>query len=325
MPMATSSPMRTTPWTETPSSPRPGSWGTSRSRTCCQASAPASGRSTDHRARVSTSSFNVPEQEQRHPQQQEHERRPVHAPGVLRGEHRIGGAVVGRVVAAEDERHDEPDADAEHEREHEARQREVGTDHAAGVDQRQDVGRRGEEQERDGRAEARALGEDPGKQRNDRARADGEQRPGGGSRGVGGRPGRVAAEEAGDGLLRDQRRHRPGDEERRQQAEQHVRGEVGGEVPQAALEQGRAERDHGIQGSAHAALARRARRIADQVDIGAHGNNVTPSLHGALRRRLIPVNAVPNPVPGRPLRTTPGAAGGGFGKRARGVVCSALR
>jgi hypothetical protein len=55
---------------------------------------------------------------------------------------------------------------------------------------------------------------------------------------------RVAAEETGDGFLRDQRRHAARDEERRQQAQQHVRSQVGG--GSRPLDQLRDQRKSGI-------------------------------------------------------------------------------
>ncbi len=57
-------------------------------------------------------------------------------------EHRLGLLLMGRVRPAEDEGHDHPDADAEDERQKEAREGQVRTDHAAGIDQGQDIGRR---------------------------------------------------------------------------------------------------------------------------------------------------------------------------------------
>ena len=100
-------------------------------------------------------------------------------------ERRVGGLVVRRVVGAEEQRHDQPDADAEGEREQEARDGEVGADDAAGVDERQDVGRGREEQEGDRRAEPGALAVDAREERHDRARAHGQQRTGRGRGGIG--------------------------------------------------------------------------------------------------------------------------------------------
>ena len=56
--------------------------------------------------------------------------------------------------------------------------------------------------------------------------------------GIGDRLRGVAPEEARHRLLRDERGHRAGDEERRQQAQQHVRREVGGEVAEPGFEHG---------------------------------------------------------------------------------------
>ena len=191
-------------------------------------------------------------EQQRHPHEQEHQRHPPHA-RALRAEGAVGGEVVRGVVGAEQQRHDQADADAEGERQHEARNRQIRPDDAAGVDQRQDVGRRREEQEGDRRAEARALLVDAGEERNDGARAHRQQR----TRGGGGRVGHglagVAPEEAGDGLLGDQRRHRAGDEEGRQQAQQHVGREIGGQIAQTAIEDGKnpgRQRIHDMNSSA---------------------------------------------------------------------------
>jgi hypothetical protein len=49
--------------------------------------------------------------------------------------------------------------------------------------------------------------------------------------------GRVAPEEPRDRLLRNQRAHRAGDEERRDQAQQHMRRQIRAEVAQPALDQ----------------------------------------------------------------------------------------
>lgn len=74
------------------------------------------------------------------PCRQERERRPAHPARFVSCEKSVRGLVAGRVVGAEQHRHDQADANAECERQQEARRGEVGTEHAARIDERQDVG-----------------------------------------------------------------------------------------------------------------------------------------------------------------------------------------
>ncbi len=152
-------------------------------------------------------------------------------------EYRLGLLLVGRVRTAEDEGHDHPDADAEDERQEEAGEGQVRSDHAARIDQGQDVGRRSEEEEGDRRTEPGALPVDAREQGHDRAGADRENGTGQRGRRIGDVFRGVPAQEAGDRFLRDQGRHGPGDEERGNQAEQDVRGQIRGQVAQAALQE----------------------------------------------------------------------------------------
>jgi len=131
-----------------------------------------------------------------------------------------------QVVAVENRRHDEADADAECQRECDAGERKVVADGRAGIGDCQDVAGRREEQERDRRPDARALAVDAGEQRDDRARADREHAAGERGGRIGDALGGVAPQIARDRFLRHQRRQGPRDEERRDQAQEHVRGEV---------------------------------------------------------------------------------------------------
>ena len=137
-------------------------------------------------------------QQQRHPEQHENQRRAAQSALGLRGEQGVGGGVVRGVVGVEQQRHDQSDADAERKRQQQPRHGKVGADDVAGVDQRENVGRRREEQERDCGADARALAVDAGEQRHDRARTHGQHRPGQRGGRIRNEPRRAAAEKARD-------------------------------------------------------------------------------------------------------------------------------
>jgi hypothetical protein len=83
----------------------------------------------------------------------------------------------------------------------------------------------------------RAFFVDPREERNDRAGADCQKKTRQGRGRIGNIFWCVAPEVACDGLFRDQRGHCAGDVEGGQQAEQNVRGEVGGKVAKPAREQ----------------------------------------------------------------------------------------
>ncbi|MYZ54203.1 tRNA (adenosine(37)-N6)-threonylcarbamoyltransferase complex dimerization subunit type 1 TsaB, partial [Malikia spinosa] len=74
----------------------------------------------------------------------------------------------------------------------------------------------------DGWPEAGALAVEAGKRRHEGAGADRQQRTGSGGGRIGDMGRRAAPEPARDAGLRDQRRHRTGNEEGRQQAQQHM-------------------------------------------------------------------------------------------------------
>ncbi|MCY1549367.1 hypothetical protein D9M68_855300 [compost metagenome] len=133
---------------------------------------------------------------------------------------------MGCVVAPEDQRHQQADADAEHEAQHQAGHRELRPEDAARVGQRHDVSRRREEQEGHGRANAGTLAVNAGEQRNDGAGAHRQQRPGRRRCRVGNKGGHVAPQPPRDAGLGNQGGHGPGDEKRRQQAQQDVRRQV---------------------------------------------------------------------------------------------------
>ena len=130
-------------------------------RTTAASAAPRSGRSRLTQASVRNAELQRSCQQQRHPQQHEGQRPRGRARArACAANSSVGRVVVRGVVVVEQQRHDETDADAEREREQQARDREVGTDDVAGVDQREDVAGRREEQERHRRADARALAVD---------------------------------------------------------------------------------------------------------------------------------------------------------------------
>jgi hypothetical protein len=141
------------------------------------------------------------------------------------------------VIFPEQQRHQQPDADAEQQAEQDPGRGELRPQDAAGIGQRHDVAGRREEQEGDGRPDAGALAVDAGKQRHDGAGADRQQRAGSGGGRIGDMGRRAAPEPARDAGLRDQRRHRAGNEEGRQQAQQHMRGQIGRQAAGAAMEQ----------------------------------------------------------------------------------------
>jgi hypothetical protein len=101
-------------------------------------------------------------------------------------------------LRAKDHCHDHADADAEGERQHDARDGDLGAERDAGVGQREDVGGRGEEEEGDGRPQPGALAVDAGEQRLHGAGADGEQAAGAGGGRVGHPARRIGPEEARD-------------------------------------------------------------------------------------------------------------------------------
>jgi len=144
---------------------------------------------------------------------------------------------MGDIVALEERRHDQADADPEQEREHQAGNGQIHADRHARVGQSQDVGRRGEEQEGDGRPQAGPLPVDPRKQGHNRTGADREDRTSERCRRVRDALGCVAAQEPGDRFLGDQGRQRARDEESGHQAQQYVGSEVGRQVAGAALQQ----------------------------------------------------------------------------------------
>ena len=148
----------------------------------------------------------------------------------------IGFRGVGDILPAEDQGHDQADADAKGQREDDARQGEIRADGHAGVGQGQDVGGRGEKEKGDGRPQPSALFVDAGKEGHDGAGAHGQHAPRQRRRRIGDVLGRVAPQEARDGLFGHQGRQAAGDEKGRQQAEQDVRRQVGGQVAQATLE-----------------------------------------------------------------------------------------
>jgi hypothetical protein len=92
-------------------------------------------------------------------------------------------------------------------------------------------------QKGDRRADTRAFAIDARKQRHNGARADSNQRSGQCRRRVGHVGRRMPAQPAGDTGLRNEGRHGAGNEERRQQAEQHVGRQVGGQTTCPAIEQ----------------------------------------------------------------------------------------
>ncbi len=154
---------------------------------------------------------------------------------ILGGKHGIGALIVCLVILAEDQSHDQTDADAKRQREEQAGESQVRADHPTGVDQRQDIGRRREEQEGDCRPNPGAFLVDPGEERNDGAGAHCQHRAGQGRRRVRDHLGRVAPQEARDGVLGDQGGHRPRDVEGGQEAQQHMCSQVGCQVARAAL------------------------------------------------------------------------------------------
>ena len=183
-------------------------------------------------------------EQQRHLERAEHQQAQEHGEQVPRGpvdpgaagEAIVGGLRPRQVVAVEDRRHDEADADAEHQRQGDARQGEIVADGRAGVGDGQDVAGRREEQERDRRSDARALAVDAGEQRDDRARADREHAAGERGCRIGDALGGVAPQIARDRLLRHQRRQGSRDEERRNETQEHVCGKVSPEARHATTQ-----------------------------------------------------------------------------------------
>ncbi len=74
----------------------------------------------------------------------------------------IGRSIMGSIFLAEDQCHDQADANTEGQGEEQARESQVCADHPAGIDERQDVGGRGKEQEGDGRTQPGAFFIDTG-------------------------------------------------------------------------------------------------------------------------------------------------------------------
>jgi hypothetical protein len=114
------------------------------------------------------------------------------------GEAAVGLAGMGAVGLAEDQRHNHADANAERQRQHEARHRELGSERGPRIGQRQDVGGRREEQKGDRRPQPGPLLEDAGEQRDNGAGTHGEQASCGDSRGIGDGFRRAAPKKAGD-------------------------------------------------------------------------------------------------------------------------------
>ena len=162
--------------------------------------------------------------EQRHHQQQKEGVAFAHFSTLRKGVIRLRFA--GGVFLAEDQGHDHADADAEGERQEQPGESQVRADGHTGVSQRQDVGGWRKEQKSDGGPQTGSLFINAGEKRNDGAGADRQQRTGGRRRGVGDVFGRLAPQKTHDRFARDERRHAAGDEEGRQQAEQHVRGKI---------------------------------------------------------------------------------------------------
>ena len=157
--------------------------------------------------------------------------------GGLVGEQGVRLAVMLGIVPPEDLRHQQANADAEQQAQHQPGHGKLHAQDAAGVGQRHDVARRREKQEGDRRADAGAFAVNAGEQRHDGARADRNQRTGQGGGRVGNIGGGVPAQPARDAGFRDERRHGAGDEEGRQQAQQHVCGQVRRQASGSAVQQ----------------------------------------------------------------------------------------
>ena len=142
---------------------------------------------------------------------------------------------MGLIVAAIDKGHDQADADTKHHREDDAGNGNVHADGHASVGHSQDIDGRADEQKGDGRPQPGALGIDAGEKGQDGAGTDGQHKPACRGHGIGEPGGRIASQVAGDSLLGDQGGHSPGDKERRNQAEQDVGRQVGGQAAHARL------------------------------------------------------------------------------------------
>jgi hypothetical protein len=192
------------------------------------------------------------------------------------------------LVAPEQQRHDQPDADAEAQRQHHARKCELGPQRDAGVGQRQYVACRGEEQKRDRWPQPRPLAVDAGKQRLHRTRTHREQAARSRSRRVGKPARRVRPEKTHDGLLRHQRGQAARDEKCRHETQQYVRREIRSQTCDAAL-QGCDHRFHDFPAATAAGHPN-----SDTMQGSAAGRRITCARsndnHAALRR-------VPAPLP----------------------------
>ncbi len=234
-PISSSSTISSEPCTLTPSSPLAASKGTHWNSVACQASAHGSGRVTAPTVAVSSDTLSVPAINTATSDSST----PVAAGPMLACSANKASVccVVAGVVAPEQHRHQHADADAEQQAQHEARERELRAEDAAGVGEGQHVAGRREEQEGDRRPQPGTFLVDAGEQRHDGAGAHRQQRAGRRRGRVGHAVGRATAQPARDAGLGNQRGHGAGNEECRQQAQQHMGREVGGQVAGPAIHQ----------------------------------------------------------------------------------------
>ena len=149
----------------------------------------------------------------------------------------VGPRVAGRVILAKDQGHNQADTDTKDHREDDPSDGDIHAEGHAGIGYCQDVDGRADEQEGDGRTQPGALLVDARKEGHDGTGAHSQNEPSQRCRGIRDVLVGFAAQIAGDGFAGHQGSQPTGDKERRQQAEQHVCGEIGGQVAQATLKQ----------------------------------------------------------------------------------------
>ncbi len=168
------------------------------------------------------------DEQQCHQQQQKDQQGWPHAR--LAGKQVIRLAVMFLVSFAKEGGHQDADADAKGDGKHQAGNGNIHADDGAGIAEGEDVHRRGNEQEGDGRPQPGSFLINARKKRDDRAGTNRQQETRRSRGRVRDESRGVAPEVTRDGFLGDQRGHRSRDVKSRQEAQQHMRGQVSRQV-----------------------------------------------------------------------------------------------
>ena len=140
---------------------------------------------------------------------------------------------MGSIFAAVEEGHDQPDANAEYDRQDDTGDSDIDAQSDTRVGNGQNVDGRADEQEGDGRTQPGSLGVDAGEQGQDCAGTDSQYESAQRRHGIRNPARGVAAQVAGYGFLGDQGHHGTGDEKGRHQAKQNMGGQVGRQAAHA--------------------------------------------------------------------------------------------